>query len=85
MSTFATALRALPDGTFRGRAHGRSYIVTKTRPGDGRITKLVAEELGGSDYVSLNHFELASGSILKPCEMPAKKVTAFVLDLTPDP
>ena len=85
MTPFATALHALPEGTFCGCAHGRRYIVTKTGLGQGRVTKLEAEELGGADYISLNHYELASGARLKPCEMPAAKVIAFVLDLIPDP
>ncbi|MEL6889499.1 MAG: hypothetical protein AAFO86_12440 [Pseudomonadota bacterium] len=84
MSGFAAALAALPTGTFFGVAHGRCYVVTKTVLGDGRTTKLVAEELGGTDYISLNHFALRSGARLKPCEMPEAKVRAFVLDLIPD-
>tara|TARA_R100001369_G_scaffold2421_3_gene8042 strand:+ start:2301 stop:2441 length:141 start_codon:yes stop_codon:yes gene_type:complete len=42
---------------------------------------LVAEELGGSDYISLNLYALASGTRLYPCEMPAAKVTAFIRGL----
>ena len=49
------------------------------------LTKLVAEELGGPDYISLNHYALRSGARLKPCEMPEAKVRAFVLNLIPDP
>ena len=85
MTAFDAALNALPHGTFYGTAHGRRYVVTKTVLGGGRTTKLVAEELGGADYISLNHFALGSGARLKPCEMSADKVTAFVLDLAPDP
>lgn len=84
MSAFTAALAALPVGTFRGSAHGRRYIVSKSAIADGRVTKLVAEELGGGDYISLNHFALASGARLKPCEMSVEKVTAFVLALVPD-
>ena len=85
MTGFAAALAALPSGTFFGTAQGRRYVVTKTVLADGRNTKLVAEELGGADYISLNHFALTSGARLKPCEMSADKVTAFVLNLVPDP
>jgi hypothetical protein len=46
--------------------------------------KLVAEELGGSGYISLNWYDLASGPRLKPCEMPAAKVIGFVLALVPE-
>ena len=42
----------------------------------------MAEALDGSDYISLNFYHLASGDLLKPCEMPEEKVRAFVSDLT---
>ncbi|MEL7099065.1 MAG: hypothetical protein AAGM84_09580 [Pseudomonadota bacterium] len=81
---FAAALCALPEGTFTGRAHGRRYVVSRQVLNRGRSVKLVAEELGGADYISLNWFDLASGPRLKPCEMPEAKVRAFVMDLVPD-
>ena len=84
MTDFDTALARLPDGTFTGMAHGRRYIVTKSSLNDGRTVKLVGEELGGRDYISLNYFRLASGARLKPCEMPARKVMDFVHALVPD-
>lgn len=82
--SFAAKLAALPLGTFRGRAHGKVWIVTRSLVSGGRGEKLVAEALDGSDYISLNYYHLASGDLLKPCEMPADKVTAFVDDLIPD-
>ncbi|MEO0938986.1 MAG: hypothetical protein AAFY38_12605 [Pseudomonadota bacterium] len=82
--SFAAALRALPEGTFTGHAHGRRYVVTRQVLDGGRTVKLVAEELGGADYISLNWFDLASGPRLKPCEMPAEKVVAFVTELVPE-
>ena len=42
---------------------------------------LVARELGGNDYISLNIYQLSSGAKLKPCEMPEKKVIDFVMGL----
>ena len=63
-------------GTFKGRAADRRYVVTKSSFADGRALKLVAEELGGPDYISLNWYDLGSGPVLKPCEMPAAKVIA---------
>lgn len=84
MSSFAAALAALPHGTFFGTAHGRRYVVTKSRFSDGKSIKLVAEELGRPGYISLNWYALASGARLKPCEMPETKVRAFVDALEPD-
>ena len=46
--------------------------------------KLVAEELGGGDYISLNFYDLTNGPALYPCEMPAGKVIAFLRDYVPD-
>lgn len=84
LNRFLTAFAALPLGTHTGTAQGRRYVFTKSS-----LTKdayrLVAEELGGSDYISLNLYHLASGARLRPCEMPEAKVIAFVLNLRPDP
>ena len=84
MQAFLAAFAALPFGTFHGSAHGRDYVVTRSCIVDGRGEKLVAEALDGSDYISLNLYHLASGTRLKPCEMPSAKVMAFVCELVPD-
>ncbi|MGJ8544227.1 MAG: hypothetical protein ACSHWZ_02205 [Sulfitobacter sp.] len=75
---FAAALAAIPFGTTQGRAQMRRYITNKTAFNAGRSVKLVAEELGGTDYISLNFYDLSKGAKLAPCEMPAAKVIAFV-------
>lgn len=80
-SDFLTAFDALPLGTFTGVYSGRRYVVTRTDFSGGAAQKLVAEALGGGDYISLNLYRLASGARLKPCEMPQAKVVAFVLGL----
>ncbi len=84
ISDFLRAFDALPLGTFYGVFDGRRYVVTRTNFSGGGAQKLVAEELGGADYISLNLYRLASGARLKPCEMPEAKVVAFVMGLTPD-
>lgn len=78
-------LAALPLGTSTGTAQGKRYVATRSLFNNGRSTKLVAEELGGSDYISLNFYDLTAGPGLYPCEMPAKKVIAFLRSYTPDP
>ena len=78
MNAFLDALNAIPSGTSRGRYNGRPYTVSKTSYANGKSIKLVAEELGGPDYISLNLYHPTSGPLLKPCEMPADKVVAFV-------
>jgi hypothetical protein len=81
---FLAAFDALPFGNFTGTAHGRRYVAVKSGFADGASQKLVAEELGGSDYISLNLYRTRSGALLRPCEMPEAKVIAFVLNLRPD-
>lgn len=78
-------LAALPIGTSTGTAHGRRYVATRSIFNNGRSAKLVAEELGGPDYISLNFYDLAAGPLLYPCEMPAEKVMAFLRGYQPDP
>ncbi|MFY9239814.1 MAG: hypothetical protein WAO78_13285 [Roseovarius sp.] len=66
MNAFLAAFDALPLGTFQGCAGGRRYIVTRSDFSNGAAQKLIAEELGGPDYISLNLYRLASGARLKP-------------------
>ncbi len=82
---FLNAFDALPSGTFTGISNGKRYVVTRQAFSGGNSQKLVAEELGGNDYISLNLYRLTQGARLKPCEMPEAKVIAFVLSLRPDP
>ena len=82
LEAFLRAFDALPLGTFKGASGGRRYVVV--RRGDGARNSLVAEELGGADYISLNLYRLSSGARLKPCEMPEQKVIGFVLGLVPE-
>ncbi|WP_138936179.1 hypothetical protein [Roseovarius arcticus] len=82
MKAFLAAFDALPLGTFYGLAHGRRYVITRQDFAGGAAQKLLAEEMGGSDYISLNVYRLTSGARLKPCEMPEDKVVRFVLALT---
>ncbi|WP_157970515.1 hypothetical protein [Nakamurella deserti] len=64
--------------TYRGRRYG----VSRTWAAGGRVQKLYAEELGGTDVISANLYD---GDRLQPCEMPAAKVLAFVADAVADP
>ena len=82
--TFANQVAALPLGTFYGAALGKRWVVTRSLVSGGRGEKIVGHALDGSDYISLNLYHLASGDILKPCEMPEAKVIDFVASLVPD-
>jgi hypothetical protein len=74
-------LSSWPLGYFTARYAGRRYGVTSSVHANGNSFKLYAEELGGTDGISLNVYRPPSSTepTLKPCEMPVDKVTAFVL------
>ncbi|MGX6647169.1 hypothetical protein ACWCOP_04430 [Maricaulaceae bacterium MS644] len=81
---FLTAFDRLPPGYQTGSYRGERWGVTITGcPGDP-VRKLYGERLSGGDHVSFNLYTLASGPVLKPCEMPEAKVVAFVLGFAPD-
>jgi hypothetical protein len=83
---FESALAALPTGYGEGVYKGQRYAVTLWKSCDGKRTSLFARALVGGDVVSFNFFRLRSGEdALRPCEMPAEKVIAFVLGYAPDP
>lgn len=76
------ALHALPLGSTRGTFQNRPYNATKTTYANGKSVKLVARELGGPDYISLNAYLLESGPRLYPCEMPLEKVVRFLIEFS---
>ena len=78
------ALDAIPVGHGEGIYAGRRWGVTHTASPDGRRRWLFGEERGGGGRVSFNLYRLAAGPVLKPCEMPAAEVIAFVLGYVPD-
>ncbi|MEL6567383.1 MAG: hypothetical protein AAFQ22_03120 [Pseudomonadota bacterium] len=83
LGAFLSALKALPKGYSTGDYAGASWGVTVERSEDGRRVKLYGEALGGADHVSFNLYVVGGEPRLKPCEMPERKVVAFVLDYTP--
>lgn len=76
---FAAAFDLIPEGYSKATYQGRSYGLHKSSHAGGKGQKFFARELGGSDFISLNLYHLASGDLLKPCEMPEAKVRDFVL------
>ena len=83
---FDAAFAKLAEGYGEGVYDGRRFGVTIRRSEDGRRNSLFARELAGTDIVSFNLYRTATDrTLLKPCEMSADKVVAFVLDFRPDP
>lgn len=70
----------IPVGWSVRENEGRRYGVTRTVSAGGRIEKIFAEELGGTDVISAN---LYLGGRFRPCEMPTEKVLAFLRHSTP--
>lgn len=82
--TMRERLAAWPQGYFVATFEGRRYGVSNTSHVGGKSLKLFAEELGGTDFVSLNLYTPDHGDpALRPCEMPVEKVLAFVLGAEP--
>lgn len=78
-------LSAFPLGYFTATYAGHRYGVTRSVHANGRSMKLYAEQLGGTDFISLNIYAPPHGEpTLKPCEMPLDKVTAFILGAVPE-
>jgi peptide-methionine (S)-S-oxide reductase len=78
----AALLDRFPEGWSEATYEGRRYGVTKTLRADGRAVSLYAEELGGTDVVSTNAYLTSEAEELRPCEMPAAKVLAFLRTAT---
>lgn len=78
-------LARVPEGWTRVRYDGRTYGLTRTTHTEGRSVAVFAEELGGSDVVSANVYRTGDGLLLKPCEMPAATVLAFLVSWRPAP
>ena len=68
----------VPGGWTRVHYGGRTYGLSRTSRADGRSTSIYAEELGGADVVSTNAYRSTTGTLLRPCEMPAEKVLDFL-------
>jgi hypothetical protein len=85
LAEFDTAFEKLPEGYSEGTYEGRRFSMIVRRSKDRRRNSLFAKELAGTDIVSFNLYRFTSGrTSLKPCEMSARKVVAFVLHVLPD-
>ncbi len=81
MNIFNTKLHALKDGAYDVSFKNRRYLLRKETLLEGKLIKLYAQELGGNDFISLNYYPFIKKGLLKPCEMPVKKIKNFILEL----
>ena len=77
-------LSRLPEGWTAVAYRGRRYGLSRTSRAGGRSISVYAEELGGDDVVSTNVYRTAGGDLLRPCEMPAATVLAFLCGWSAD-
>ena len=71
-------IRSIPLGYSEVCYRGKKFGVSRNDFNDGKSIKVFAEELGGSDFISFNFYQIESGNQLKPCEMPKQKVLDFL-------
>lgn len=71
-------IEGLPIGYSEGEFQGKRYGISKSVFNQGRSLKVFANELGGTDFISLNLYLTKKGAVLKPCEMPEEKVKEFL-------
>lgn len=74
----ASLVDRVPEGWSVVSYGGRRYGLTRTSRVGGRSISVLAQELGGTDVVSANVYRTRAGALLRPCEMPAATVLAFL-------
>lgn len=83
MKSVRELLALIPEGYSLSVFRGETYGVTKTTFNSGKSAKLYAKSLSGTDFISLNFYQLTSKGVLKPCEMPRAKVVDFLQEHRP--
>lgn len=71
-------IHKIPIGYSVASYSNQKYGVTRTDFNNGNSIKVYAQELGGTNFVSLNIYITSSRILLKPCEMPEEKVIHFL-------
>jgi hypothetical protein len=74
----AALVMRVPEGWTSVVFDGRRYGLSRVTRAHGQSVSIYAEELGGPDVVSANVYRTSNGPLLKPCEMPADRVLAFL-------
>ena len=71
-------IKILPLGYSEVSFEDKKYSVTRSDFNNGKSFKIYAEELGGTDFISLNYYLTSKNEFLKPCEMSEEKVINFL-------
>jgi len=72
------SIEIIPEGYSKGIYLNRTYGITKTTYNSGKSFKIYGNELGGTNFISLNYYITNEKHLLKPCEMPNEKVVEFL-------
>ena len=75
---FHERLLSLEDGAYDVIYDDTRYLLRKETLLNGKLIKLYAEELGNTNFISLNYYPQTADGLLKPCEMPDEKVINFI-------
>ncbi len=78
MKVVLESIEKIPEGYSLGIYNHKKYGISKETFTNGKSFKIFANELGGTDFVSLNYYKTKDNGLLKPCEMPAEKVIDFL-------
>lgn len=76
-------LDRVPEGWTTVASAGRRWGLSRTSRAGGRSVSIYAEELGDDTIISTNVYRTAAGDLLRPCEMPAEAVLAFLRGWAP--
>ncbi len=71
-------IQSLPEDYTTVQFQNKTYGLTKSTFNNGKSFKVFAEELQGTDFISLNLYVTSNKTLLKPCEMSSEKVIAFL-------
>ena len=75
---FHERLLSFEDGAYDVIYDEKRYLFRKETLLENKLIKVYAEELGGTNFISLNYYPQTADGLLKPCEMPDEKVIAFI-------
>ncbi len=75
---FHERLLSFEDGAYDVIFVDKRYLFRKETHLDGKLIKVYAEELGDTNFISLNYYPQTANGLLKPCEMPDQKVIEFI-------
>jgi len=74
-------IQLIPKGYSEVLYKQKKYGLTKTDYNSGKSINVLAEELGGNNFISMNYYITSTSESLKPCEMPKQKVIHFMKNI----